>query len=251
MNTARKKITNPMTIIALFAALSETSAAVSLPFLDYEERQIYVWFLMTFPFSLILLFFMTLNFNYKSLYAPSDFEKGKHFIKILDDAARTEKVTATPSSPEQLEQNTADKEKDFHSPARLLKCPPQSFIFRQQKRRYSSRHAHDPPGPINIVINNAMQHTLHLPQTLHGLHIIDTRRTDAKKDVDTLITETGQNIGRKPDSRDLIIFITNQKSAQFINQSELDKLIKDEFSYIVYNLSTRALTQTCQRGNQP
>lgn len=84
----KQRITNPMTVIAIFATLSETSAAVSLPFLDDEEREIYIWFLISFPFYLLLLFFATLNFNYRSLYAPSDFEKGKHFIKAMDNAGR-------------------------------------------------------------------------------------------------------------------------------------------------------------------
>ncbi|MBN3861537.1 hypothetical protein HCU66_04780 [Pseudomonas frederiksbergensis] len=84
----KNKITNPMTIIAIFAALSETSAAVSLPFLDNKERELYVWFLISFPFYLLFLFFITLNFNYRSLYAPTDFEKGKHFIKVMDNADR-------------------------------------------------------------------------------------------------------------------------------------------------------------------
>ncbi|QAY87864.1 hypothetical protein [Pseudomonas arsenicoxydans] len=82
----KRKITNPMTIIAIFAALSEASAAVSLPFLDNKEREIYIWFLISFPFYLLFLFFATLNFNYRSLYAPSDFEKGKHFIKVMGNA---------------------------------------------------------------------------------------------------------------------------------------------------------------------
>lgn len=81
----KKRITNPMTIIAIFAALSETSAAVSLPFLDNEDRGLYVWFLISFPFYLLFLFFVTLNFNYRSLYAPSDFVKGKHFIKAMEN----------------------------------------------------------------------------------------------------------------------------------------------------------------------
>ncbi|WP_338582777.1 hypothetical protein [Pseudomonas sp. MAG733B] len=80
----QKRITNPITVIAIFATLSETSAAVSLPFLDNKEREIYIWFLIVFPFYLLLLFFATLNFNYRSLYAPSDFAKGKDFLKVLD-----------------------------------------------------------------------------------------------------------------------------------------------------------------------
>lgn len=50
------KITNPMTVIAIFAIISETSAAVSLPFLDNKDREIYVWFLISFPFYLLFLF---------------------------------------------------------------------------------------------------------------------------------------------------------------------------------------------------
>lgn len=86
MNKPLKTITNPMTLIAIFATLSETSAAVSLPFLDDQDREYYLWFLITFPFYLLLLFFITLNFNYRSLYSPSDFRKSKHFIKTMDDA---------------------------------------------------------------------------------------------------------------------------------------------------------------------
>jgi hypothetical protein len=89
----KRKITNPMTIIAIFAALSETSAAVSLPFLDNKEREIYIWFLISFPFYLLFLFFATLNFNYRSLYAPTDFEKGKHFIKVMGNADQPQSST--------------------------------------------------------------------------------------------------------------------------------------------------------------
>lgn len=92
----KQRITNPMTVIAIFATLSETSAAVSLPFLDNEERELYIWFLISFPFYLLLLFFATLNFNYRSLYAPSDFEKGKHFIKVMDNAERPDIAQGMP-----------------------------------------------------------------------------------------------------------------------------------------------------------
>lgn len=86
MNKPLKTITNPMTLIAIFATLSETSAAISLPFLDDQDREYYLWFLISFPFYLLLLFFVTLNFNYRSLYSPSDFRKNKHFVKTMDDS---------------------------------------------------------------------------------------------------------------------------------------------------------------------
>lgn len=96
MMNLKQRITNPMTVIAIFATLSETSAAVSLPFLDNEEREVYIWFLISFPFYLLLLFFATLNFNYRSLYAPSDYEKGEHFINALDTAERPETAQGPP-----------------------------------------------------------------------------------------------------------------------------------------------------------
>ncbi|MDI3396874.1 hypothetical protein QLG12_01480 [Pseudomonas sp. V88_4] len=82
-----KKVTNPISIIAIFALITETSAAVSLPFLDNEERKTYIWLLISFPFFLSFLFFITLNFNYRSLYAPSDFNNENNFLKAFEDTA--------------------------------------------------------------------------------------------------------------------------------------------------------------------
>ena len=98
MKTTSKTITNPMTLIALFSTLSETSAAISLPFLDDQDREYYIWFLITFPFYLLLLFFITLNFNYHALYSPSDFHKSKHFMKTLEDSLyRRKRLSRRPS----------------------------------------------------------------------------------------------------------------------------------------------------------
>ncbi|WP_243245491.1 hypothetical protein [Pseudomonas maioricensis] len=63
---------NPISIIALFAALCEASATTVLPHLDEENRQVYIWFLIAFPSTLVILFFLTLNFNSRVLYPPAD-----------------------------------------------------------------------------------------------------------------------------------------------------------------------------------
>lgn len=60
---------SPLTIIAIFAGIIEASALASLPFLSEESQTTYTWFLVGFPFFLTVLFFLTLNFNYKSLYS--------------------------------------------------------------------------------------------------------------------------------------------------------------------------------------
>ncbi|MDZ5603581.1 hypothetical protein SJI00_12430 [Pseudomonas sp. RP23018S] len=62
---------SPLTIIAIFAGIIEASALASLPFLSTESQYIYTWFLVGFPFFLTVLFFLTLNFNYQSLWKPS------------------------------------------------------------------------------------------------------------------------------------------------------------------------------------
>jgi hypothetical protein len=72
------KANNPLTVIAIFSMLTEASAAVSLPYIDSEHQKIYVWFLIVFPTLLIILFFLTLNFNNKTLYTPADLSKADH-----------------------------------------------------------------------------------------------------------------------------------------------------------------------------
>lgn len=63
---------SPLTIIAIFAGIIEASALASLPFLGEDSQSIYTWFLVGFPPFLTLLFFLTLNFNTKSLYGPDE-----------------------------------------------------------------------------------------------------------------------------------------------------------------------------------
>lgn len=65
---------SPLTIIAIFAGIIEASALASLPFLGEDSQGIYTWFLVGFPPFLTLLFFLTLNFNTKSLYVPDVLE---------------------------------------------------------------------------------------------------------------------------------------------------------------------------------
>jgi hypothetical protein len=77
------RISNPLTIIAIFAALAEIAGTVSLGLVDQTLQSIFVWFVMLFPIILVVLFFLTLNFNRRVLYGPSDFQNEEHFIRIL------------------------------------------------------------------------------------------------------------------------------------------------------------------------
>ncbi|OBT03396.1 hypothetical protein A9259_03515 [Vibrio cyclitrophicus] len=80
-------IKNPLTVIAVFAAIAEISGTIVLPFVDLLNQGIYIWFLMLFPVLLVSLFFLTLNFNHKVLYAPSDYKDEKHFVDLFSKAS--------------------------------------------------------------------------------------------------------------------------------------------------------------------
>lgn len=74
-------VKNPLSVIAIFASVAEISGAAVLPHVSSENQQLYIWFLMSFPFALVLLFFATLNWNHKALYAPSDYKSDESFLE--------------------------------------------------------------------------------------------------------------------------------------------------------------------------
>lgn len=75
-------IKNPLTIIAIFAGIAEVSGTIVLPFIASMNQELFIYFLIFFPSILVILFFITLNFNNKVLYAPSDYTDENNYIKI-------------------------------------------------------------------------------------------------------------------------------------------------------------------------
>ena len=219
-----------MTIIAIFATLSETSAAVSLPFLDNKEREIYIWFLISFPFYLLLLFFATLNFNYRSLYAPSDFEKGKHFLKVLDNGERPE----TSESMRSLE-NT-----DRHAPTDEWRSVPPSGT------------AQAPPTEIGLQTTLSVQHHIQLPEPLNDLYIIDARRMSKKREWGTLLETINTSREMQPHA---VLFLTCAASEALIKNSvfKLSRQTKKRANAafcVAYNLSSHEMTVIDQSSLQ-
>jgi len=54
-------VKNPLSVIAIFAGVAEISGTSVLPFISEENQRLYIWFLMSFPFTLVLLFFSTVG----------------------------------------------------------------------------------------------------------------------------------------------------------------------------------------------
>lgn len=230
MKVFQKKIANPMTIIAIFAALSETSAAVSLPFLDEDDREVYIWFLISFPFYLLFLFFITLNFNYKSLYAPSDFQKSKQFLKVIDDTTRGEKKSASA---------TAHARKA--NPARP--DPRKSPEAVKTKPDYLLPSTQDPPPGITFYTHLCPQQQLPLPASVHYIRIVDARWIRKKKDTCQLMEKLDQP---RPNQSRLTMLLTCQESEPVINEklkkSDVKALNAQDSVCLFYNVSTQAMT---------
>lgn len=86
-----KRVSNPLTIIAIFAALAEVSGTVALGLVDASLQSQFIWFVMLFPVLLVLLFFITLNFNPKVLYSPGDFDDETNFMSLNKVAEQVER----------------------------------------------------------------------------------------------------------------------------------------------------------------
>ncbi|MEK3796098.1 hypothetical protein MKX42_30615 [Paenibacillus sp. FSL R7-0204] len=81
-----KKVSNPLTIIAIFAGLAEVAATVAINSLSEKLQETFLWFLIGFPILLVLLFFIVLWFKPENLYAPSDYTNEDNFMKSIAKA---------------------------------------------------------------------------------------------------------------------------------------------------------------------
>lgn len=89
---------SPLALIAVFAGVIEASALASLPFLSESSQTIYTWFLVGFPFFLTVLFFLTLNFNSNTLFAP-DKHDAPASCSTSDKASPSQTSSTPPDSP--------------------------------------------------------------------------------------------------------------------------------------------------------
>ena len=87
-----KKISNPLTIIGIFAGIAEVAGTVVFPLVSQELQHVFIWYVMGLPVFLVLAFFITLNFNPKVLYAPSNFADENNFLKLWNAIVIDKKI---------------------------------------------------------------------------------------------------------------------------------------------------------------
>ena len=85
-----RTVTNPLTIIAIFAGLAEVSGSAVLPFLNPSAQDRYIYFLMIFPVLLITFFFLILWNKHAVLYAPGDYRDETNFNAHVSSASVAE-----------------------------------------------------------------------------------------------------------------------------------------------------------------
>lgn len=103
------KVSNPLTIVAIFAGAAETFATGALVALPLSLQEKFIYFVMFFPVFIVTLFFFVLVFKPQVLYAPSDFSNEEHFLhanqlkKVI--AQETEKVLSEAKESNQITGN--------------------------------------------------------------------------------------------------------------------------------------------------
>lgn len=82
-----KRVSNPLTVIAIFAGLAESISGLIVGLTGND--QVVKYFLVGFPVLLVILFFGTLNFNSRVLYSPSDFKDDRNYLESLDHQTKS------------------------------------------------------------------------------------------------------------------------------------------------------------------
>lgn len=103
------KVSNPLTIIAIFAGVAEAIATLALVNLPESIQAIFIYFVIAFPSFIVIAFFLILILKPQVLYAPSDYDNQDHFLlankfmesfeaesnKIFDEIKRTGEPLST------------------------------------------------------------------------------------------------------------------------------------------------------------
>jgi len=156
-------IKNPLTVISIFAGIAEISGTAILPFIESANQSTYIWFLMLFPPFLVGVFFATLNWNHKVLYAPSDYQNEDNFTGFLQQSTRSEQniklsseVKEFVSDPPSTEAATTPPEQttsQSQEAETLASEPSVDTQLKGNETRRAPREA-NPSKPAEVAISN-------------------------------------------------------------------------------------------------
>ena len=179
-----KFISNPLTIIAIFAALAEINATVSIALVDKELQATFIWFIIVFPILLVILFFGTLNFNTKVIYAPSDYQDDKSFHKMLireqepDKAINNDKDIIRKTLDELGIKKKEVKETNFNVSEDVNYLFAVRYTMEKEIRRLMLKHFDDErPKPFMMILPKLVEEGILTPavhKVIRNLYSITT-----------------------------------------------------------------------------
>jgi hypothetical protein len=92
MEGSLNRIQKPLAIIAIFAGIVQISGIAVLPYLESENQSHLIWFLISFPLLLVLLFFITIYLGFQ------DHQHPPNRIAIISPSIKETALTAVPKS---------------------------------------------------------------------------------------------------------------------------------------------------------
>lgn len=159
------KVNNPLTIIAIFAAVSEVFATIVLIQIPEALQPYFMGFVIFFPILLVSLFFIVLWNKPESLYAPSDFDDPEHYL--IANNFRSVMGSEAEKVLEEFSENELSKENISKIIERLDEgiFPEKSGKFDDDVLEYMRQHSDEAfhyraLGHIFVVSSRTMRETL-------------------------------------------------------------------------------------------
>ncbi len=125
-------IKNPLTIIGIFALLTEAISAIVLGHLNETQKSVFLCFIIFFPIYLVFMFFRTLTKFPQCLYTPSDYQDENNWVK-----------TITQMSPSEIADKYSKIEEQNNLPEAPIACTSPSMISEPDARIKSKERANE------------------------------------------------------------------------------------------------------------
>lgn len=141
------KVKNPLTMVSVFATISEISMAYVITTLSDKLQEIFIWFVMGFPTVLVFIFFFILYRKPAVFFSPGDYRKEELYVssiglagtdvsgdlrirKLEDTVAILEDFLEKPKLGAAAQVEYAEVRKSMQRQQELLSNPLYSFITR-------------------------------------------------------------------------------------------------------------------------
>ncbi|NFI03472.1 hypothetical protein FC959_03480 [Clostridium botulinum] len=151
-----QKVDSPLAIVAIFAGLAEIAGTTVLAFLPDKLQNFFIWYVMLFPVILLILFFITWNFNSKVLYPPNQFKYESNYMKL--NRADT-MLTATYEEISDLVDDDSLDENTSHKVEATLTRLDQHLLKEDEQKQKSSMNEE-----LEISINGTKIYGKTVPQ---------------------------------------------------------------------------------------